>query len=834
MGLEYPIINVQRHRDSETPDPKKNSVVNIIDPSIESALNVNDIAVEPSLYVNISGNSNSALDDVINSPVSCQSVPSSSVSKTEISIKILPETQQLPRNLSYPSVHSDKESLEKSNVVSLPSSEKQKPKIFTARSDPSISMSDPLLSNTLPPNLHYSYVENPSPGPYSPIRPWVDVDLYQESMSSPGSSPLTRSLSGALKSSGNVYIPQTPVQGTSDPNPATSSGNIHSSGVSKLPTSNHPPPPSTPSSRKLGHKRWVSDTSTIRVDQFHQADVSDQPSSSTSAISQNSIVRQQNGQARRRASEFEPPSYQGTLTKPTEGQSLMSYLTSQDFNTCANLEKENAHFRICEALIEAFESMKFNRMLKRQETGKSKSSSGSSSDEEIQELRQRIRIRKREKMMAKGRPFPSLSDEQTDTATNSQTASSTVSSKNDFSSLSGDSETDEEEEDEGNIDLTNAELQRSNQQIEKNSSYDESMNPGSAEFIAISLLRKFSEKHLPKASELKWLVSEGDAPQRLLPLPLSTPVSPDDAENADLSVNRTRLRGNLEWAPPRAQIIFSVHIPEKRAAVMNRQNFRCAGCGMKVDPAFMKRYRYCEYLGKYFCQCCHTGETSIIPGRVIEKWDFSRYPIANFSYTLLEKMWQEPLFHVDTINPTLYKRVRGLESIRESRQQLIHLHSLLAVCKRDSMLIKEMQKMPSHWISNDDAYSMDDFAQVRSGAMLNYLKSFTSLAVVHVSDCQLCQGLGFICGMCQDQQVIFPFQLENVIKCPVCQSCYHKDCFIPGKCPKCIRLEARLFSDLASHLQPLRCRLLKMKGKLLSVLRRKFSSQHSLAVKNEK
>lgn len=66
---------------------------------------------------------------------------------------------------------------------------------------------------------------------------------------------------------------------------------------------------------------------------------------------------------------------------------------------CCN-QQENAHFRICEALIEAFESMKFNRMMKRQETGKSKSSSGSSSDEEIRELRQRIRIRKREKMMA--------------------------------------------------------------------------------------------------------------------------------------------------------------------------------------------------------------------------------------------------------------------------------------------------------------------------------------------------------------------------------------------------------------------------------------------------
>ena len=37
----------------------------------------------------------------------------------------------------------------------------------------------------------------------------------------------------------------------------------------------------------------------------------------------------------------------------------------------------------------------------------------------------------------------------------------------------------------------------------------------SAESVAISLLKKFSEKQLPKASDLEWLVSEQDAPQQV-------------------------------------------------------------------------------------------------------------------------------------------------------------------------------------------------------------------------------------------------------------------------------------------------------------------------------
>ncbi|KAK3770620.1 hypothetical protein RRG08_052960 [Elysia crispata] len=527
--------------------------------------------------------------------------------------------------------------------------------------------------------------------------------------------------------------------------------------------------------------------------------------------------------------------YLSSMTKPAEGQSLISYLTSQDFNTCANLDKENAHFHIAEALISAFESMNWNRMMKKvnraphPERGVAVSSS--SEEEGLAETRQqRVRIRKRDKMMGeKSRALSSTADRHAaTTARSSFSTSSIVSSSQDISSLSGASSGSGSEDDERQIDLTMSssdaqgslsalrssglslsmaslyseiELQKSNQQLERNSvtggsTEEQGGNQGSAEAVAISLLRRFSEKQLPKASELRWLVSERDAPQALLPLPASMPILSDESDNSVLvqSSRLPRLRGNHEWAPPRAQIIFSVHPTEKRTVVMKRQNYRCAGCGLKVDPAYIKRYRYCEYLGKYFCQCCHTGETSaIIPGRVLERWDFARYPVSAFSHSLLDRMWQEPLFHISTINATLYRRVRALESIREGRRQLVHLHSLLVVCRRDARIIKELHKLPAHWVSNEDAYSMDDFTQVKTGVMLNIIKSFILLAVAHIDGCPLCQGLGFICEMCNNPRVIFPFQLDTVVSCPVCQTCFHRQCFVPGKCPKCIRMEASLY-----------------------------------------
>lgn len=54
---------------------------------------------------------------------------------------------------------------------------------------------------------------------------------------------------------------------------------------------------------------------------------------------------------------------------------------------------------------------------------------------------------------------------------------------------------------------------------------------------------------------MKWLVSEEDAPQALLPMPKSWPIDPDNIEEAPV----TPLRGTREWAPPRPQIIFTLH-----------------------------------------------------------------------------------------------------------------------------------------------------------------------------------------------------------------------------------------------------------------------------------
>lgn len=361
-------------------------------------------------------------------------------------------------------------------------------------------------------------------------------------------------------------------------------------------------------------------------------------------------------------------SMEGIFRRPSEGQSLISYLSEQDFGSCADLEKENAHFSISESLIAAIELMKCNMMSRQLQEEEE------DSDREIRELKQKIRLRRQQIRTQKR----ASNDEQCSTVC--VTDSSSQISSHDSAHLSDSGSVGEVDQ----YEIKDADIKKptSFQLIQSSESISHSfLHSNSAEAVAMGLLKQFEGMQLPAASELEWLVPEHDAPQKLLPIPDSMPISPDDGEHADIYKLRIRVRGNLEWAPPRPQIIFNIHTAPTKKVAVTKQNYRCAGCGIRIEPDYIKRLRYCEYLGKYFCQCCHENAQSIIPGRILRKWDFSKYYVSNFSKDLLTKIWSDPLFNLHDINSAMYRKVKALEQVRLLRIQLVHLKNMFKTCR---------------------------------------------------------------------------------------------------------------------------------------------------------
>ncbi|XP_051843269.1 protein associated with UVRAG as autophagy enhancer isoform X1 [Antechinus flavipes] len=254
---------------------------------------------------------------------------------------------------------------------------------------------------------------------------------------------------------------------------------------------------------------------------------------------------------------------------------------------------------------------------------------------------------------------------------------------------------------------------------------------------------------------------------------------------------KSRIKGTKDWTPPRFEIILTVHPPQKRDFVVSAQNFSCAGCGTPIEQKYIKRLRYCDYLGKYFCDCCHNYAESYIPARILMKWDFRKYHVSKFSKHLLDSIWHQPLFNLLYISQNLYSKAKELDQVREIQEKLVQIKKLLKTCRFAERVLKDFEQVPGHLTNELHLFSLNDLVKIKKGQLAAVLRVLLKASLVHVDSCELCQGKGYICEFCQSPAVIFPFQMTTCKRCTACKACFHKQCFRSADCPKCLRIRAR-------------------------------------------
>lgn len=55
--------------------------------------------------------------------------------------------------------------------------------------------------------------------------------------------------------------------------------------------------------------------------------------------------------------------------------------------------------------------------------------------------------------------------------------------------------------------------------------------------------------------------------------------------------------------------------------------FFFTGCPQKIGPS-VGRARLCHFSGRYYCQSCHRGDTTIIPSRMVHNWDLTQREVG--------------------------------------------------------------------------------------------------------------------------------------------------------------------------------------------------------------
>ncbi|KAH0545772.1 uncharacterized protein LOC123268497 [Cotesia glomerata] len=221
------------------------------------------------------------------------------------------------------------------------------------------------------------------------------------------------------------------------------------------------------------------------------------------------------------------------------------------------------------------------------------------------------------------------------------------------------------------------------------------------------------------------------------------------------------------------------------------QNYSCFDCGHAIGLTFLKAY-VCGFSGNYFCTNCMATEEFLIPSRIIHNWDLKHYRVSVKAATYLTDC--ATLLNLKLLNPKIYAAVDSMAQLRTLRIQLNLLRAYLFTCREP--IIESLQKKvaPRDYLyEHVHQYSVSDLLDVPSGALAQQLQKIVEFARNHVLNCWLCSQKGFICEVCNNPKVIYPFDMASTYRCGECNAVFHADCLnSKNPCPKCERKRKRM------------------------------------------
>ncbi|KAM5228731.1 pleckstrin homology domain-containing family M member 3 [Ctenodactylus gundi] len=223
---------------------------------------------------------------------------------------------------------------------------------------------------------------------------------------------------------------------------------------------------------------------------------------------------------------------------------------------------------------------------------------------------------------------------------------------------------------------------------------------------------------------------------------------------------------------------------------LTAQSFKCAGCQRSIGLSNGKA-KVCNYSGWYYCSNCHVDDSFLIPARIVHNWDTSRYKVSKQAKEFLEYVYEEPLIDIQQENPMLYLHAEPLATVVRLRRRLKSLRAYLFSCRAAVAEDLRRRIFPREYLLQQiHLYSLADLQQVIEGKLAPFLGKVIKFATSHVYSCSLCSQKGFICEICNNGEILYPFEDVSTSRCESCGAVFHAECkekSVP--CPRCVRRE---------------------------------------------
>ncbi|XP_031640638.1 differentially expressed in FDCP 8 homolog isoform X2 [Contarinia nasturtii] len=225
------------------------------------------------------------------------------------------------------------------------------------------------------------------------------------------------------------------------------------------------------------------------------------------------------------------------------------------------------------------------------------------------------------------------------------------------------------------------------------------------------------------------------------------------------------------------------------------QAYKCAECssslsfkGGWVEP------RICDYTGLYYCPSCHWNDSAPIFARILHNWDFTPYKICRATLQEMNLTVDRPVIDLEQKNPKLFIYVQNLSLVKKLRTNLNDMRRYLTECRiaTNAKLLENAIGARRHLVQSINMYSIADLIGAENGTIIEFLNKLFATFEQHIRKCELCSGKGYVCEICSNIEVLFPFD-DGAIHCKKCKTVFHRACWLRKnqKCPKCARMEHR-------------------------------------------
>jgi hypothetical protein len=142
-----------------------------------------------------------------------------------------------------------------------------------------------------------------------------------------------------------------------------------------------------------------------------------------------------------------------------------------------------------------------------------------------------------------------------------------------------------------------------------------------------------------------------------------------------------------------------------------------------------------------------------------------------------------------------------MNNLQKLRIQLNFIRAYIFTCSEST--ICELQKLlygKEYIYESIHLYSVSDLFLIQNGALGEMLKKVVGFGREHCLKCVLCSNKGFICEYCRRSKIIYPFDVDDTMRCNTCGTVSHINCYKPTQpCPKCDRRHKR---QIVSILEP--------------------------------